>query len=242
MKPTITFALSTLASVSLVSCSATRSRNKDFLSSYEGFEQQSQFSDAMTYHGDLSRIGDYDHVFVEEVKVYPPENMEKDKITGEDLAKLEDEFREALRDEIGESRLSITSSVGPRTLSLRAGVTDVQPGNPALFAAGYAPYLGVATTAARAVTGHKMGAGTATVEAEILDSRTRERFFGIIDENAGSKLQVIEGLNRWGHVKVAFREWSETFRKMIRESAESDPEQPSAKPDGDRSGRLATKL
>ena len=52
----------------------------------------------------------------------------------------------ALVEEIKSSRFSLASAKGERTLSFRAEVASLQPGNPALFAAGYMPYVGAATT------------------------------------------------------------------------------------------------
>ncbi|MFK7852272.1 MAG: DUF3313 domain-containing protein [Akkermansiaceae bacterium] len=212
-----TFALSTAL---LVSCTATKSKNQNFLSSYQGFKQDSKLDNESSYRGDLSKLSDYDSVFLEEVKVFKPQDMEKKKITEDELLELKKAFRAALIEDLKESRYSLVSKASPKTLSLRAAVTEIYPGNPGLFAAGYLPYVGTAITATKLATGEKVGAGSATIEAELLDSVTRERFFAVIDENAGSKIDIASGLSRWGHVELAFRKWAETIREAI---AESEP-------------------
>ena len=76
-----------------------------------------------------------------------------------------------------------------------------------MFVASSAPYVGTATAAAGVVTGAKFGRGSAKIEAELLDSVTRERFYSAIDENVGSKLEFVQGMSRWGHVELAVRQW-----------------------------------
>ena len=100
-------------------------------------------------------------------------------------------------------------------MSLRAAVTEFQPGNPALFGASYAPYIGTAISASKVATGGKGGAGSAVIEAEILDATSRERFYAIIDEQTGTIFNPTSGMSRWGHVELAFRQWSAQIKEAI---------------------------
>lgn len=222
-------ALQLASCVILVGCTAATSRNQQFLSSYQGFKQESRFDDATTYTGDIGKLANYKKVYIESVKVYPPdakaqsgfmpelggiEDSVTRDVTPAELRKLEQAFRKALTKEIG-SNFTIARSPGPQTVSVRAAVVDLKPGNPLLFASSYAPYVSSAATASSVATGTSMGAGDATIEAELLDSRTRERFFGVIDRAAGSKFRPLEGLSRWGHVELLFATWSREFRELV---------------------------
>ena len=105
--------------------------------------------------------------------------------------------------------------LGLQTLSLRAAIVDIVPGDPLLFAASNAPYAGTATTIAGITTGAKFGRGSATIEVEIIDSVTRERIYCEIDENVGTKLEIVQGLTRWGHVELAVKQWAKRFGKFL---------------------------
>lgn len=199
----------------VVSCTPTTSKNQDFLSSYGNLKQASQLSDAKIYRGDMKKAKRYDSVYIEEVRVQAPENQVKKKISDTDLANLRKMLISSLEKGLTESSYKLTSTKGPKTLALRAAITDIHPGNPKLFATGYIPYVGTATTALGATTGSKFGAGSAIVEAEVIDSMSKEQFFAIIDKNVGSKLEVTAGLTRWGHIEKSFEEWAKRISKEL---------------------------
>lgn len=209
---------------SLVSCKAIKSKNEDFLTNYDGFTQSSKWNDAISFEGDMRKLKEYDKVFIETVRVLPPENPDKIDLTKnatiEEYRKLEQAFRQALESELS-LNLELASAPGPRTLSVRAAALEVQPGNPLLFATTYAPYVSIASAAVGVASGSKVGAADVIVEAEVIDSVTNEQFFALIDRSAGSKLRPIKGLSRWGQVEYAFRSWSKRFREAVRTAAEN---------------------
>ncbi len=213
-----------IAMAGSVGCKAIKSKNEDFLTNYDGFTQTSKWNDAITYEGDMRKLKEYDSVFIETVRVFPPENPDKVDLTKnatvEEYRKLEQTFRTALETELSQN-LPLASSPGPRTLSVRAAALEIQPGNPLLFASTYAPYVSIASAAVGVASGSKVGAADVIVEAEVIDSVTNEQFFALIDRSAGSKLRPIKGLSRWGQVEYAFKTWSKKFRAAIRTAAEN---------------------
>lgn len=215
MKSILRASITGLAGLFLVSCAATSSRDQNFLTSYKGLKQESKFSDAVTYKGDSAKLKNYDKVFIEEVKVYPPLKMEEKKVTQAELDRLSGLFQASLREQLRGTRFSVVSSKGKKTLALRAAITDLYPGDPKFFATGYLPYVGMLGTVAGAARGRNPGAGSATVETEITDSVTREVFFAGIDREAGSKLQLKAGLSRWGHVDAAIKNRCVELREFL---------------------------
>lgn len=210
---------------SLVGCNAIKSKNENFLTNYDGFTQSSNLNDAISYRGDLRKLKDYEKVYIETVKVLPPENPDKFDMTKnatvEEYGELERAFRKALEDQLS-LELPLAYSPGPGTLSVRAAALEIQPGNPLLFATTYAPYASIASAAVGVASGSRVGAADVIVEAEVIDSVTREQFFALIDRAAGSKLRPISGLSRWGHVELAFRTWSKKFREAIQSAADDE--------------------
>ena len=208
---------------SLVGCKAIKSKNENFLTNYDGFKQSSNWNDAISYRGNLGKLKDYERVYIETVKVLPPENPDKFDMTKnatvEEYGELERAFRKSLEDQLS-LELPLAYSPGPGTLSVRAAALEIQPGNPLLFATTYAPYASIASAAIGVASGSRVGAADVIVEAEVIDSVTREQFFALIDRAAGSKLRPISGLSRWGHVELAFRTWSKKFREAIQSAAD----------------------
>ena len=205
----------------LANCAGIQSKDQDFLSSYSGFEKSSFLDDAVVYKGNLLKIDKYDSVYIEDLRVLPPPKADNKKITQEELQKLATTFDQTMRDELAKD-YKVVSQPGPGTVSFRAAVTDLQPGDPFWFTVGHAPFVSYASTAAWAVTGNNLGSGYATMEAEVLDSVTRERIYAVIDKNTGSQLELIEGLSRWGHVERAFRAWAKKFRETFRKTREAE--------------------
>ena len=191
------------------------SASGQFLTSYGGYQKKSKLDDRLVYHGNLEKVHQFRKIYLEEVAVLRPSDMAKKKITTEDLMRLQQLFRTTLQNEIAGTRFELASGPGPGTLSVRTAVVDIHPGNPAMFAVGSAPYVGAATTVAGVATGAKFGRGSAKVEGEMLDSMTRERIVGIIDEDVGSKLEIVQGLSRWGHVELAMKHWAKRFGKFL---------------------------
>jgi hypothetical protein len=210
-----------LSVLGLASCSPIRSKNENFLTSYRGFQQEKKTDDRIVFEGDLARMATYKGVYIEEVKVVGSAKGKRKKPNVEELTRIQRSFYRALQTEISQSRVPLTNGPGPEILSLRAGVLDVTPGKPAVFAMGYAPYVGLAATATKATTGLNMGAGSAIIEVEFIDSVTRQQYFAMVDKIVGSKLQVTNGMSRWGHVDAAIKEWAKKLREKLSASIDA---------------------
>lgn len=209
--------------LTLISCASQgTSSRRGFLSDYRGFTKVSKIDDRLVYRGDVERLRGYNRIYLEQVEVLPPTEMAKKEITQGDLMRLQQEFRSALQEQVAASRFELAAGRGPGTLSLRAAIVDVQPGDPAVFAASAAPYVSTATAVAGVATGAKFGKGSAKVEAEIIDSMSRERFAAIIDEKVGSKLEFVQGMSRWGHVELAIKQWAKRFGRVIEDPSSID--------------------
>ena len=103
-----------LAALILPSCKSTKSSARSgFLSSYSGLQRDSNLNKKLTYVGNIDRLSNYDHIFLEEVRVLQPTNMAKKEIKSEDLTRLQREFKSALYKELVESRFKPASGSGP---------------------------------------------------------------------------------------------------------------------------------
>ena len=209
-------AILSLAGLSMMSCQTTEPSGARFLTSYDGFEKAGGLSNAQLYYGDIEKLASYRRVYVEPVRIISaPDQAEKNnKPSAAEVASLKAKFESELRTELATTH-TVVSRPGRRTLTIRAALIDLEPGSPALFMAGYAPYAGAVTAAIGVVTGKLPGAGATSMEAEVIDSRTREQFFAVIDRDQTGRWQPAEGLTRWGLAEASFRKWSDQIRKEL---------------------------
>jgi len=211
------FALLFLPLCLLVACETTEPEKRDHLSTYSGLETQAGVlgNKALVRDGDPERLERYNRVIIEDVKVYTPKNKDPKKkyATREESEELAERFEDILEEELGK-HFEITRYRSYKTLTVRAAVTELRPSRPELFAVNYLPYAGMAATGLKLASKSKetIGAGSTTVEIEVLDSRSRRQLFAMVDQLKGSKLQI-GGLEKWGQTEGAMRMWA---RKVVR--------------------------
>ncbi len=195
-----------------------------FLEAYPEMEPLKGVAGAFFYRQPEVDFSTYKKVMVDpvEVQLKPPEKepaggSEKDAtaITGEELARLTDYFREAILMEFEGAGFSVAQDPETDTLRIRVAITDLVPGDPAVYLAFSAPYAGFVSLANRIATGAHLGVGQAAVETEIVDAATGIRLVVFIDRKAGSKFNVPGGMKKWGHVEAAMRQWARIFRKRL---------------------------
>jgi len=210
------FALLALVGISMMSCQTTEPSGARFLTSYDGFKKAGGLSNAQVYYGDLEKLASYRRVYIEPVRIIPASTGEakNNKPTAAEISSLKGNFESELRTELATTH-TVVSRPGRRTLTLRAALIELEPGNPALFMAGYAPYAGAVTAAIGVATGKLPGAGATSMQAEVIDSRTREQFYAVIDRDQTGRWQPAEGMTRWGLARACFRKWSGQIRKQI---------------------------
>jgi hypothetical protein len=203
----------TLAGGALISCETTAPSKTKFLSSYDGFEKAPGLSNAQVYRGDVEDLDSDERVYIEPVRVIASEAT-TGKASAEEIGTLKAQFHSELKEELSKSH-TVVNRPGSSTLTVRTALVELHPGNPALFLAGYAPYAGAVSTAIGVATGTVPGASAAAVQAEVIDSRTREQYFAVIDRNQSPKWDPGQGLTRWGAADASFRKWSRQIRKEI---------------------------
>src|SRR5690606_16045644 len=130
----------------------------------------------------------------------------KSRATSEEAKHLASRFEQILREELS-PHYQITNRRGANTLVVRATLTDLQASNPGVFVFNYLPYAAAVTTGVSLATGKTPGAGSTTVEAEVLDAYSRRQVYAIVDQFKGSKFQPA-GVERWGQTEAAMRTWS----------------------------------
>lgn len=205
----------------LAACETTEPSKPRHLSSTRGLQMESGKlgNKALVKQSDAKTLAKYTKVVIEDVKVIHPKSTDnKVKPTSRaESERLAERFEEILRDEL-RPHYQITNRRGRDTLLVRATLTDLQPSNPGVFMFNYLPYAAVVTTGMSLATGKTPGAGSTSVEAEVVDSLSRRQVYAIVDQFKGSKLQPT-GIDRWGQTESAMKAWSRKIRMGIHGSA-----------------------
>lgn len=172
---------------------------------------------AMIKTSSPERFERYERVIIEDVRVALPKKSDPKirKASREEAEALAEKFEDILEAEFGKF-YEVTRSRSSKTLTIRATITDLVPSNPALFAVNYMPYAGMAATGIQVLQGspRAVGAGSASIELEVLDSRSRRQLFAMMDEIHGGKFQP-GSLAKYGQAEMAMQSWARKTRKAV---------------------------
>lgn len=232
--------------VLLASCETTDPDKRYYLSSYRGLEKKTGplGNTALVKEADPAVLKKYTKVIIEDVKVIPSRklteaekkksiNSKREPATRAEAERLAEKFEVILKEELS-PHFQITTRRGYNTLIVRAALTELRPSDPDVFLVNYLPYAGIAATGVQLATGEAPGGGATTVEAEVIDSRTRRQVYAIVDQIKGGKLQV-GGLTKWGQQEQAMRGWARKIRLAIQKA--EPPSQPRSQKPAEKKSR-----
>jgi hypothetical protein len=170
-----------------------------FLSDYSDLEPD----DGSLRYVNMKRLGSYDRFILEPVvvKLYgTPVGARPAPETSRELANyMHNAIVNAIRD-----RYIIVSQPGPGIAKIRVALTDIEKSTPALNILPQTKISGI-------------GIGGASMEAEVIDSRTGEQIGAVIQNQKGKRISM-SGLKKWGDAKSVMDDWVERFRKRLDEA------------------------
>ena len=207
--------------LALASCAQTRARrgapeHGGFLGDYSQLEKREGFPASEVYHSPNATWVKYDSIQLDSVTLWATEDRET--FTDEERQRLTDVLYEALYEELSE-QFRMAESPGPRVLRVRAALTQARGANvPLRTMTTVVPQLRTASTAVGLAADVAYTVGSATVEAEVLDSVTNERLAALVDERAGTKALISTRTFRtWGDVEVVCQYWArQAARNLVR--------------------------
>ena len=202
----------------LVGCETNEPAVKrSYISSYRGMTEEnvSGINKSLVSKSDPAALKKYTKVVIEDVKVIPARNVpaNQKRATMAEGERLAEQFETTLAKELS-PYFDVTSRRGQNTLVVRAALTELQPSNPAVFVFNYLPYAAAVTTGLTLATGKTPGAGSTSMEAEVVDASSRRQLYAIVDRFQGSKFQP-GGIEKWGQTEGAMRSWSRQIRMGI---------------------------
>ena len=210
-------ALAIVALSAFVSGCATQQNAKTdsgysgFLEKYPAFEEGVDGMDRRYLKKGVD-FGKYDKVMMDEVIFFFKHDAEYNGIKPSEIQELGEQFHKTFVEVLGDR---LTAEPGPDVMRLRLAVTDLEPSNPVTGAATTVVPVGLAVSLVKkGVTGSYTGIGSASMEAEFLDSATNEPIAVAIDKAPGGKLDV----GKLSPAKAAFEFWAKRLRAFMDET------------------------
>jgi hypothetical protein len=183
-------------------CTAQKAGKTGFLSDYSKLRAQSDVS--ARYLAPGNRLASYSKFIVDPVAIhFHTGSKAAEKLKEEDLRDLRNYMHEALVNAI-EDRYEIVYRPGPRVARLRSALTDLKK-------SGIVQNI---IPVGKAIGG---GLGGASLEAELLDSKTGEQIGAIVESQLGKRLSL-DGYSTWGDAKAVMDSWAKRFRKRLDEA------------------------
>jgi hypothetical protein len=183
-------------------CSKKKGKVTGFLTDYIPLSHHEWKNGSLSYV-DMQRLGTYSRFIIEPVNVRVYGARQSSKMDRETQTALANYFHNAIVNAVGD-RYEIVSQPAPGVALLRIAITDIESSVPSLTLLPHSQISGA-------------GLGSASMEAELLDSQSREQIGAIIERQKGSRFSL-DSIKQWGDAKSVMDDWAKRFRKRIDEA------------------------
>jgi hypothetical protein len=179
-----------------------------FLQNYPPFEKGPEGIDKRYVNPDVN-FGKYDKVMMDEVVFFFKTDADYKGIKPSEINELSEAFHKTF---VEVMRDIMTDSPGPNVIRMRLAVTDLEPSSPVGGTMSTIIPVGLAySLAKKGTTGEYAGIGSASMEAEFLDSMSNDRIGAVIDTVPGGKFDV----GKLSPAKSAFEFWANRLRAFM---------------------------
>jgi len=189
-----------LLALTMFGC-ATQAAKTGFLNDYSKLEPHPDIKGRFRYINSNIDASKYNKFIVDPVAVNLSEEGRKKNIDPKNLAKLSKHFRKKIEEELQKDYQMVGSS-GPDVMRIRASISEVSKTKPYLNV-----HPGTKLTGA--------GLGGAGGEMELVDSQTGERIAAAIDNQKGSRLDLVGGLQWYGNAEAVMENWAKDLKKWV---------------------------
>ena len=185
----------------LISGCATPAAKTGFLKDYSKLEPDPDIDGRHRYINPNMNAGEYSKFIVDPVVLSLSETGKERDIDQEDLNEQVTFFHKTIVEEL-EKDYRVVSSPGKGVARVRVAITDVEKTNPLLNI-----HPGTKLTGA--------GLGGAGMEAELVDSVTSQTIAAAIDNQEGSRMSLLAGVQWCGHAQAVMENWADDLKKFI---------------------------
>jgi len=181
-----------------------------FLKDYPAFKEGQKGVDRV-YMKEGINFSKYNKIMMDEVIYFFKNDADYKGIHPSEIQELTEAFNKAFVDALKDA-YPLTDTVGPDVMRVRIGITEIKTSKPGVGTVTTIIPVGLAfSLVKKGATGGYTGIGSATMEAEFLDSVTNERIGAAIDKAPGGKLDV----GKLTPAKEAFEFWAKRLRAFL---------------------------
>ena len=181
----------------LSGCGSKEQVRVGFLSDYSKLQVESKTELRFV---NKEALADYNKIIIAPIQTVLYTDV---KVSDEDLATLRQYFYKAIYEAI-EANDKVVMRPGPGVAKLRIALTNLKESNVALNVIPHTKLAG-------------LGRGTASMEAELVDSITGEQIAAVVQSRKGNPLSL-DGYSKWSDVKVAIDKWAKSAEKYLLEA------------------------
>jgi hypothetical protein len=226
---TLLVALVVLLGVS--GCGAVRGvrgkpQERGFLRDYSQLKKREGYEAQLVYVNPKAAWTSYDAILIDSVTLWVTKDT--GRLSDEERQMLTDTLYGALHTQLGKY-FELADRPAPGVLRLRAALTQAKGANvPLRTVTTVVPQMRVISTVVGLGADVAVTVGSATLEAEVLDSITNERLAAAVDERVGNKaLLSTRTFQKWGDVEAAANFWAaRALRFFLREGVQRKPGAP----------------
>jgi len=189
-----------LAAAFAPACKSKGPKGVGFLDDYSKLEANKERPGSFVWYKPGADLRQYDYLLIDPIVVIAHKGSATDQLTAELKKKATDGFREVLFETI-DPYYTVVEKAGLHVLRVRIALTDLTPDE-------------------------GEGMGSASLEGELLDSRTGDRLAAFVSTVRGSK-EGWRAKKKWLAVEGAFVEWSQRlldYFDSFQEAAELEGE------------------
>ncbi len=201
----------------MIGCAGTTPKDmprSGFLTDYSGFHFDPMEAADWIYINTETDFKAYDKLMIHHVTYFFKEDTEYRGIQSDQLNELTEIIHSALLMALSDV-YTITDKAGKGTIRLRLAVTDLVPSKPVAGTVTTVISSIVAEGSPRKEVKAYIDTKSISIEAELLDSLTNERLAAVIDQKVAQKHNLGKSVQKWGHAKEMFEQWTQTFRRRI---------------------------
>ena len=193
--------LCVVCSFLFVSCTTVSPTKTGFLKDYSCFQESRHYKGMLVDTASVIDIGAYDKFMIETIEIYStPENGSHHVESDISNNMIKYFYAELVKGLI--PNYTLVNSPGKGVLCIRVAITDIVASKPLLN-------IHWSTKLTR------MGFGGATIEAEFLDSMTRERIAAVIHARQGRMLYPLKGYSKWGYSRDALLQFAQMLVRHL---------------------------
>ena len=185
-------------------CTLKQRTHSGFLGDYSGLEPGPNVQGSYVYRKPGFDPAQYGKFMIDPIGVHFAPDAAGSAVSPDTLKQLTDYFHAKLVEELSE-HYQVVDQPGVGVMQLRIAITDVKKATAALNIHPATKLSGV-------------GLGGASIEAEGIDTESRQRLFAFVHTREGNRLSIAEGLQDWGHAKQAMDFWAEQLVARLDEA------------------------